>query len=79
MQLPQVYAFERAKIVAEDELVEDAGAGHEMRAAPQEIEISLPNEQTKAIVYRMAEPSGDIDVRRAKTRFRRLSKEIMAA
>jgi len=46
---------------------------------PQEVDISLPGEDTKALVYRIAEPSDDRDVRRAKIRFRRLSDEVIAA
>jgi hypothetical protein len=46
---------------------------------PRQIAVSLPNEETLAVVYRMAEPSNDQDVRRTKMRFRRLSKEVMAA
>jgi hypothetical protein len=46
---------------------------------PHEVRVALDRENTKALVYRMASPSDDRTARRAKTSFRKLSNELIAA
>lgn len=46
---------------------------------PHEVRVALDRENTKALVYRMASPSDDRAVRRAKISFRKLSNELIAA
>jgi hypothetical protein len=41
--------------------------------------VALDHEKTRAIVYRLSDPADDREARRAKTRFRKLSNELMAA